>query len=190
MKFLTLKLLVAALLVFAASSAFASLTYTETVNTSSISGDAGYLYFEFVNPYGGQPGTATVSNFVTDGTLGAVDTIDTVNPVSGTLSPGPLVFVNGPTVNGLAGTDYEQAITFGNSLSFTLVFDGLAVTAPSVETSSFSLFLSSDGPGADPLLTGSGEVVEQDTPTPVPAAFLLLGPGFFGLVGLRKRIIK
>ncbi len=190
MKLLKFKLLVAALIVFAASSAFASLTYNETVNTSSISGDTGYLYFDFVNPYGGQPGTATVSNFVTDGTLGLVDTTDTLNPASGTLSPGPLVFVNGPTVNGLAGTDYEQAITFGNSLSFQLVFNGLAVTAPTVKTSSFSLFLSSDGPGASPLLTSNGEVVEQDTPTPIPAAAWLLGSGLMGLVGLRRKIMK
>lgn len=68
MKFMKIKLLIIAVIMFAASSAFASLSYEVTVNTSSLAGDTGYLYLQYEG-INAVASTATVSNFVTDGSL-------------------------------------------------------------------------------------------------------------------------
>ena len=118
MKFIKLQLLIIALLVFGSTSAFAALTYDASIDTSSISGQQGYLYMQY-DPYSTTvASTATVSGFATDGVLGAQDTVDVVDrtAVTGTL-PGPVVFANTYGIN-----DYEQAITFGNTLGFLLSF--------------------------------------------------------------------
>jgi hypothetical protein len=193
MNLLKIKLVVIALIVFAASSAFASLSYDVSIDTSSIAGQSGYLYLQF-NPgpslgsISPQPATATVQNFsfTGGGSLGAQDTVDIADgaAVSGTL-PGAVSFANTNAVN-----DYLQAIQFDNGFSFLLTLDGLGVTAPVVATSQFTVSLFSDAGGNLPLLTTSGQVYEQNTPTPIPAAAWLLGSGLFGLIGLRRKIKK
>ena len=95
MNFLKIKLLVIAVMMFAASSAFASLSYNVSIDTSSLAlaGDSGYLYLQY-NPLNGAASTATVANFVTDGTLATSnDGVDVVNgtAVTGTL-PGSVGF--------------------------------------------------------------------------------------------------
>ena len=47
MKFMKIKLLIIAVIMFAASSAFASLSYDVTVDTSSLNGTSGYLYLVY-----------------------------------------------------------------------------------------------------------------------------------------------
>ncbi len=211
MKFLKIKLLVIALVMFAASSAFASLSYESvTVNTNSLglAGQSGYLYLQYV-PFMAAASTATVSGFATDGILGA--TAPGAFPtsgqyVTGTL-PGTVTFANTNVVN-----DYNQAITFGNTISFLLTFN-MPASGVAGGSSTFSLGLFADALGITPLVnlsggnyagtaltvtldnngTVSGQVLvnpSQASAVPIPAAAWLLGSGLMGLVGLRKRAKK
>lgn len=209
MKYLKTTLFVIALMMLTAGSAFASYTYDVTVNTSGLSG-TGYIYLDYV-PVNPVASTATVSNFTTDGILGAQDTLDVVNgaAVTGTL-PGAVVFANSNGTN-----DYEQLVTFGKSFSFDLTLS----TPSGGKTgtgSTFSLGLFADAFGNSPLLNTSGvgssapgtlftvdlnnngttstqilaseATVSGASPTPIPPSALLLGFSLFGLAGLKQRI--
>ncbi|MGD0883745.1 MAG: NF038129 family PEP-CTERM protein [Thermodesulfovibrionales bacterium] len=205
MKLLNIKLLVIAFVLLITGSAFASLSYDVTVDTSSLNGQGGYLYLQY-DPLNGLASTATVSNFATNGTLGAQDTVDVVNgsAVTGTL-PGSVTFANTNGVN-----DYNHAITFGSSLSFLLSFNSTP-GAPAGGVSTFSLGLFGDALGSTPLMntnggnTAPGTVIDVNlqndgttsvdqyvqqataTPTPIPAAAYLFGSGLLGLVGIRRK---
>jgi hypothetical protein len=101
-------------------------TYSVSIDTSSIAGVNGSLFFFFdggVSPF--DPATATVHAF-TGGTL---------DP--GTL-PADLVLGNDPPAL------YQQGITYGNLIHFFLELDGPAVSSPNpgaVGGSDFELFL-------------------------------------------------
>lgn len=215
MKFLKLKLLVLALVVFAASSAFATSndTYNVYVNTSSLAGTSGYLYLQF-DPDGmvaPPAATAVVENFAITGagSMGAQDKTYIVNgsAVSGVL-PSTVTFANTNPVN-----DYNQAITFGSSFSFTLVLTqtGALQTGPDYSGSTFSLGVFQDVTGLTALYNASGAnnsvpgtlfainlnpadgtatAVNYDaahTTVPVPAAAWLLCSGLVGLFGIRRK---
>jgi hypothetical protein len=197
MNFLKIKLLVVALIMFAANSAFASFSYNVSVDTTSLNNTDGYLYLQYI-PVDAVNSTATVYNFATDGLLGT-QSANVVNgsAVTGTL-PGSVVFAN---TNGL--NDYNHAIHFGNTVNFGLQFASVPVNA--FGTSTFSLGLFSDEDGLAPLVTANGTLLTIDlnnngttavqtltnlasaTPTPIPAAFWLLGSGLAGMVGMRRR---
>jgi len=205
MNFLKIKLLIIAVIMFATSSAFASLSYDVTVNTSTLVGQSGYLYLQYATIDNAVASTATVSLLGTDAVFGAQDTVDVVNgsAVHGTL-PSNVTFTNTNPVN-----DYNQAITFGNSLSFLVSFASTpAVNTPAVSTLSFGLF--ADNGGSTPLLNTNGgsyagtvaminlnndgstsattlDATTTATPTPIPAAAWLLGSGLLGLAGIRRR---
>ena len=205
MRFMKLQLFVIVFVLMITGSAFASFSYDVTVDTSSLNGQGGYLYMQY-DPLNGVASTATVSNFATDGTLGAQDTVDVVNgsAVKGTLLSGSVVFANTNGVN-----DYNHAITFGNSLSFLLSFSSTP-GAPAGGVSTFSLGLFGDALGNTPLMnisgTNAGTVIDVNlqndgttsvdqyvqqataTPTPIPAAAYLFGSGLLGLVGIRRKI--
>jgi hypothetical protein len=202
MNFLKIKLLVVAAIIFAASSAFADFSYQVTVDTSSLVGTSptGYLYLDympgFVAPVAS---TATISNFTTDGTLGAQDFAYIYNgsAVSGSLGSS-VVFANSNPNN-----DYNQAITFGSSLSFLVSLHGS--TSATADASSLSLYLFGDAAGTTPLMTAYGQIANISlnndgtasavsfapqadvTPTPIPAAAWLFGSGLMGLAGIRRR---
>ena len=201
MNFLKIKLLVIAVIMFAASSAFASFSYNVNVDTTGLAGSDGYLYFQYTTGIS-QLGTttATVQNFSTDGVLGvqaAGGYPNSGNYVSGTL-PGSVSFNNGTVET----NDYNHAITFGTNLNFNLL---LPAGNSNVDSSTFSFWLAQDALGMIPLKTDTGmlfsialnadnttTVVVADagtnvTPTPIPAAFWLLGSGLAGLVGIRRR---
>ena len=196
MNLLKTKLIVIALIVFAAVPAFAQLNYDVSINTASIAGQSGYVYMQFdpgpalggISP---QPATATVQNFsfVGGGMLGLEDFTSIVNgsAVTGDLGtpPGIVTFANTNAVN-----DYNQAIQFGNGFGFLLTLAGLGVTAPDISTSQFTVSLFSGVGGTGPLLTNDGTVYQVNTPTPIPAAAWLLGSGLMGLVGFRRKIKK
>jgi len=206
MKFIKLQLLVIALLVFAAGSAFAS-TFGVSVDTSSLNGQQGFLYLQYDPANTSVNSTATVYGFTTNGTLGAQDTTDVLNgsAVAGTL-PATVVFTSSSASDASQTNDYLHAITFGNTITFDL---SLANTSPFVSSgytgkSGFSLSLF----GADsttPLLTASGTLLTvslvddgtvstqilanqaQVVPTPIPAALWLLGSGLTGLGMIRRK---
>jgi hypothetical protein len=118
--------------------------YQVQIDTSSLSGTAGSLEFQF-NPASTSNGvTATIFNF-TGGTPGAVDNplpngggANPIGDVSGSL-PGTITLVDGTPLN-----DLIQNFTYGVSLSFEVTFSAdLAGTGS--DGSAFSLTLW-DGP--------------------------------------------
>lgn len=200
MNFVKIKLLVFAVIMFAASSAFASFSYDVTVDTTSLNGTAGYLYLAYMTGTNNIPSTVSVQNFATDGTLGATAQgwdANSGNHVSGTL-PATVSFTNGTNLV----NDLNQAITFGNTFSFSLA---LPDSTSSTTGSTFALQLFSDALGMTPLKTADGTLFTanlngdgtvaftvadagtQASPTPIPAAAWLLGSGLMGLAGLRRK---
>ncbi len=109
----------------AAGSATAAVTYQVTIDTSSVSGTAGNLDFQF-NPgnASSQAATVTLSNF--NGGGGVVTGPPQVSGnVTGTL-PGNLVFANNPS----ALNEYFQPFTYGSQISFTVTLMGPAIDSP------------------------------------------------------------
>ena len=137
-------LLPIAVLLSAAWSASADvMTYAVTVNTSSISGDAGSLDFQFnPGPLVSEPATLQILAFASDGTLNppAFPTGD----VTGTL-PGTLSFDNLTQLN-----DYFEAFTYGATLSFEV---STSSTAGGTSGSRFAFSMFSDAAGTIPALT-------------------------------------
>jgi hypothetical protein len=119
-------------------TAFGALTYLVTVDTSSISGQSGWMDMQF-NP-GGLPivtGSATVSQFFTDGTLNPASIVLTGGSIGDVSPPTSLVQLNNST--GL--NDYFESIVFGSTLSFHVTLDGDILTPPigTLAGTSFSL---------------------------------------------------
>jgi hypothetical protein len=205
MNFLKIKLLVVAIVMIATSSAFASLGFDVTVDTSSLTsyGDGGYLYLQYT-PLNGANSTVTLSNFqMGDNTGLNFTSAGTESAASGTL-PGSLVFAN---TNGIS--DYNhQIFQFADKLSFNLAFSNPAAGGVAGGNSTFSLGLFYDAAGGSSIFGGatSGTLLTIDlfndgtasvqttqdipttvTPTPIPAAAWLLGSGLMGLVGIRRK---
>jgi len=186
MKFKAIKLFTASLVLLAAGSAYATPIH-ETLYTPTLNGTAGYIYLQ--NGTINNGATVKVENFTTDGTLGAVDTVNVLNLASGTL-PGTVTF--GSATKDV--TDYNQAITFGNWINFDL--DYSAFTQGS-STFTFSFF--SDIQGLAPLLTYNGAVFMSDlnsdnsvtssnaAPVPEPSTMLLLCAGLVGIFAVKLR---
>ena len=193
-----------AILMLAAGSAFASpyrYSYNVTVDTSSLSSTDGYLYFQFARDPNNSLATATalIRDFSTDGTLGAMASgISSTSGagVTGTL-PGSVAIANRNQIN-----DYNQAITFGDVISFVLdlnqsVFDPFY-------TNTFSMWLAQDADGTLPLQTPSGELFEVNlfgdgtasfvnydvagtTLVPEPGTTLMLVTGLLGFARMKTR---
>jgi hypothetical protein len=195
MNFLKIKLLVIAVIMFAASSAFASLSYNVSVDTSAYNTTNGYLFFTYI-PVNALDSTATVSNFQTDFSRLAFSPETQIDATAGNVTgqlPGSVTFKNLGGMN-----DYTHGITFGKPLSFDLTLAN-AANGSAIGTSTFSLILqdsnfndlaklftvdlNANGTATPVVLDNSTTV----TPTPIPAAAWLLGSGLMGLVGLRRR---
>ncbi len=199
MKRIKLQLLIIALVVFAASSAFASLSYNVSIDTSSLANQAGYLYFQYL-PVNAANSTATVYGFASNGTLAAFSSSNVVNgsAVTGQL-PGTVTFANTNGIN-----DYNHSIQFGNTMTYQLSFSDPVSGGPAGGNSTFSLGLYSDEGGLNPLLggtlytislmndgTASTQILANEVnvaATPIPAAAWLFGSGLMGLVGLRRKM--
>jgi hypothetical protein len=195
MNFVKIKLLVITLVMFAANSAFAALSYNVSVDTSAYDTTNGYLFFTYI-PVNALDSTATVSNFKTDFSRLVASPEIQIDATSGNVTgqlPGTVTFQN---LGGL--NDYTHGITFGKPLSFDLTLANL-VNGSAIGTSTFSLTLqdsnfndlaklftvdlNADGIATSVVLDNSAIV----TATPIPAAFWLLGSGLMGLVGMRRR---
>lgn len=111
-----------------AISAFASpITYQVTVDTSSESGQSGYIDIQ-LNPgsFATQAAMAQITNFVSGGVLNS-SAPATTGAVSGAL-PGPLGLTNSDSTN-----EYTAGLTFGNTLTFDLTLSGPALSNPNGE---------------------------------------------------------
>jgi hypothetical protein len=136
-------LLLVAVLLGVAWAASADVVDVVTVNTSSISGDAGSLDFQFnPGPLVSEPATLQILNFASDGTLNppAFPTGD----VTGTL-PGTLSFDNLTAFN-----DYFEDFTYGTTLSFDV---SISSVAGGTSGSAFAFSMFSDPAGSIPVLT-------------------------------------
>jgi hypothetical protein len=125
-----------------------TLNYNVTVNTSSLAGSPeGYLDFQFNAP-SSSTGTASasVSNFVTDGTLDlSSSTLVVQGNVTGNL-PAGITIVDDPSN---AVNEYSPGFTYGNNLQFQLT---LSLGTPPDAGGTF-LFYLYDSTFASPLTT-------------------------------------
>jgi hypothetical protein len=204
-------LLAGVVAVLAAAPASAALiTYDVTVDSSSISGTAGSLEFEFnPGPLVAQAASLQILNFASDGTLAGSPPL--TGDVAGAL-PGTVTFGNGSGFN-----DFFQNFTYGSTLSFQVSLFGPALSSPdgtatSGSTFAFSMF--SDADGTIPVLTTNtteGNAITIDVnldgtttvtnfsaqttvmpatapavPEPSTWAMMALGFGLMGLLGYRK----
>lgn len=176
-----------------------------TINTSSIAGTSGSLDFNFnPGPLTSQAASLEILDFTTDGTLNGTPYL------TGDVNGGPLPADVGLD-NGTVFNDYFQDFTYGNELSFDMLFSGPAVTSPdgtSTSGSTFAFSMYSDPLGVDPVLTSSIDGfaftagVNLDgtvTPTnyspqtgvgsvssvPEPSPIMLMAPAIMLIFGLR-----
>jgi hypothetical protein len=198
------------LLLFAISASASPITYSLTVNTSSIAGGQGSLDFNFnPGPLGPQAASLQILGFSSDGSLAGSPQL--TGDVSGTL-PSIVTFDNGTGFN-----DYFDGFTYGSTLSFDFILYGPALSSPdgtSISNSTFAFSMFSDTDGTIPVLTndtsrgfafivninpdGSTTVtnysdqtsVEPETGiTPEPGGFLLVATGLamIAVVSMRRR---
>ncbi|HTU44289.1 MAG TPA: hypothetical protein VMF91_04470 [Bryobacteraceae bacterium] len=165
--------------------AFGQTGYLVTVDTTSVNGQTGNIDLQFdAGALTTQNACVTISNFLTDGTLGSPST--TTGSVTGTLATS-LTINNGTggcttatTYTASTFNDYSQPITFGNTLSFFVTLNGPGVTAPAGNNNgnSGSSFGVDFTIGGSPALTGdpsnfAGTIVLNPdgtvTPTGLPA---------------------
>jgi hypothetical protein len=126
------------------------ITSNATVNTSSISGTAGSLDFNFnPGPLVTQSASLQILTFTSDGTVAGACPCRT-GDVTGQL-PATLTFDNGTGFN-----DYFDDFTFGTTISFAVSLYGPALSAPdgiSTSGSTFAFSMFSDAAGTIPVLT-------------------------------------
>jgi hypothetical protein len=196
MKYFRIKLLIIAIIMCTASSAFASFSYNVSVNTTSLEGLDGYLYFAY-GGFNAVDSTASLYNFKTDGQLSSARSTYVVDgrAVTGAL-PSSIVFAN---TNG--ANDYNHGIYFGKYINFNVTLAAPVFGGQAGGNSTFSLSLYRDEAGFTPLLggtqinlellnngTSTAQVLTTNTTvTPIPAAAWLLGSGLLGLTGLRRK---
>src|SRR5580700_7274285 len=109
-----MKLTVGFLLVLSVTLPIRADIFTVNVDTTGIpTSTMGFLAFDFTNGDVNQINTATITNFSTNGALGAVSPPS--GNVMGNLAPGPLVLSTSQLFN-----EWLQGFTYGSSLSFNL----------------------------------------------------------------------
>jgi hypothetical protein len=142
-------LFVASFLCFASMASAASITYDVTVDSSSISGTAGSLDFNFnPGPLVTQSASAQILNFTSDGTLAGSPTL--TGDVAGAL-PATLTFDNGTGFN-----DYFEGFKYGSTISFQVRLYGPTLSSPngtSTSGSALAYSMFSDAAGTIPALT-------------------------------------
>jgi hypothetical protein len=131
------------------ASASGPITYAVTVDTSSITGTAGSLDFNFnPGPLVTQTASLQILNFSGNGSLAGAPILS--GDVSGML-PSILTFDNGAAFN-----DYFDGFTYGSMLKFQVYLYGPALSSPdgtSTSGSTFAFSMFSDAAGTVPVLT-------------------------------------
>lgn len=176
------------------------LTYEFTVNTSSISGTAGSLDFNFnPGPLVTQAASLQILDFSSNGSLAGNCPCGT-GDLSGQL-PATITFDNGTAFN-----DYFDQFTYGSTLSFDVSLYGPALSSPdgiSTSGSAFAFSMFSDTDGTVPVLTsdtidgfavtvnvnldGTTTVTNyslQTSVTPLTGATTTPEPGTLALIGI------
>jgi hypothetical protein len=117
------------------------------VDTSSISGTAGSLDFQFNPGPSYEAAFLQILSFASGGTLAGGPTL--TGDVSGGPLPATTTFDNGTAYN-----DYFEGFTYGSSISFDVSLYGPALSSPDdVSTSAFAFSMFSDAAGTIPALT-------------------------------------
>src|SRR5579859_4242167 len=131
-----------------ASASTGAVTYTVTINTSSISGTVGSFDLNYnPGPLTTQGASLQVVKFAGNGTTTGSPAL--AGHVSGTL-PATITLDNGTAFN-----DYFQGFTFGSTLSFNVTLFGPALSSPdgaSASGTTFAFSLFSDAAGTQPAL--------------------------------------
>lgn len=157
-------LVTGAFLALAATQGFASELYRVSVDTTPISGQAGYFAFDLIDVDTLVGNTATITAFSTDATL--LDE-SASGDVTGSL-PGPLTLGDRDFFNELL-----VELIYGSGFSFVLEVSGSGPSAPGPDT--FALYLLDElftpFPTQDPLGTDALMSVEIDSPNPIPQVF-------------------
>jgi hypothetical protein len=142
-------LFIASFLFVASLASAGPIIYDVTVNTSSVSGTAGSLDFNFnPGPLMSQAAFLQITAFSSNGTLTGSPIL--TGNVAGAL-PATLTLNNGAGFN-----DYFQNFTFGSTFSFDVSLNGPALSSPdgvSTSGSTFSFSMFSDAAGTIPVLT-------------------------------------
>ncbi len=192
MKFPKVKLLVLVLAMSAVTSSASADMFDFSVDTTSASGQSGYIDLQF-NPGVSSLGAASavISNFASDATLGLVQPS---GDVSGTL-PAVVTLNNTTQFN-----DYFQALTFGTTTSFDLnlsgafgnsfelSFFGADGQTPLLTTDQINGFATTvDFNQGSSMVTNSSSMVTVNA-VPVPGAVWLFSTAIAGLgiFGRRK----
>ena len=186
-------------LLFLAASLQAASVFSVSINTSSLpAATPGYLDFLF---NGGDPASASITGFTTNGTLNAASVSRTAS--SGTL-PGAVSLSN-------SNAEYLEGITFGTSINFNLQFSGTGggsvFTLSLLNATQDGAFLTSnvnDGfllefnidtngiitPITFPTASGAPSVVSvvSAAAVPEPASCLAAVLGLLGIAVAKKRI--
>lgn len=198
MKFLRIKIFVAAFVMFTCTSAFASFSYDFNINTASVAGQTGYIELQFnpLNPTWGDSSWGAASAMITNWASDAVLRSSTVTgAVTGSF---PAVTIN----NTSQLNRYFQLVTFGNFAKFSL-------NLTSADADEFRLSFW-DTNRITPLLTtdqtyGAATIIDVFTmnanivlnlsnqvtvsPVPLPGAIWLFGSGLVGLIGLKRKFL-
>lgn len=166
--------IVAAATLGALAPAHADSVYEVSINTSSLTGSASIMAFDFIAGGGTQSNSATISDFSTNGVLVSGGTNS--GSVSGSL-PGTVTLTNAGFFNEL-----QQGITLGSTISFQVDLTAKAPSSGALPdtfslflldpTASYSLTNTGDPTGANSLMTvqvdgsskGNGAVYSGSTP--------------------------
>ena len=186
-----------ALVLFSGPGFARAATIVVTVDTSALSGTSGRFEFDLFDGDGVTNNTVTISNLVTNGTLGAVD-------CSTGCTGGPPFALNDSIGFGML----LQDLTLGSTFSFTVNYTNNLGGSPADR---FALFLlnpgtnftllntSLDSPFSDTLalltLDGTANIQTADvgvsvSAVPEPGSALLLTTAFLPPLLFRKRLLS
>ncbi len=178
------------LAILASTPNLASTMYSVTINTAPLNATQGYLAFDFLQGFPIEDNTVTISDFITNASLG---TLTTTGDATGNISPGPGTLDDMNFFN-----EFLQEVTFGTTISFDLALTTNGAATPDnfsfylLDSSQFPIS-TSDPTGADSLvsidITGPSLTPNIYTSADATATVTLVGsstpePGGFWLVGI------